>query len=70
MIGTATAIRFDPNGLMSQFTALPLEIYSTTAQSQEEFRVAAAAAIIVLLIMILALNGLAIFIRNKFQRTW
>jgi phosphate ABC transporter permease subunit PstA len=70
MIGTATAIRFDPNGLMSQFTALPLEIYSTTSQSQDEFRVAAAAAIIVLLIMILALNGLAIFIRNKFQRTW
>ena len=70
MIGTATAIRFDPNGLMSQFTALPLEIYSTTSQSREEFRVAAAAAIIVLLVMILALNGLAIFIRNKFQRTW
>jgi phosphate ABC transporter permease subunit PstA len=70
LIGTATTILFDPNGLMSQFTALPLQIYSTTSQSREEFRVAAAAAIIVLLIMILALNGLAIFIRNKFQRTW
>ena len=70
IIGTATAIRFDPNGLMSQFTALPLEIYSTTSQSREDFRVAAAAAIIVLLVMILALNGLAIFIRNKFQRSW
>jgi len=70
MIGTATAIRFDPNGLMSQFTALPLEIYSSTSQPQEAFRVAAAAAIIVLLIMILGLNALAIFIRNKFSRTW
>jgi phosphate transport system permease protein len=70
MIGTATTILFDPNGLMSQFTALPLQIYSTTSQPQEAFRIAAAAAIIVLLIMILALNGLAIFIRNKFQRTW
>jgi len=70
MIGTATAIRFDPNGLMSQFTALPLEIYSTTSQSQEAFRVAASAAIIVLLVMILGLNAVAIYIRNKFQRTW
>ena len=70
MIGTATAIRFDPNGLMSQFTALPLEIYSSTSQSQEAFRTAAAAAIIVLLIMILGLNALAIFIRNKFSRSW
>lgn len=70
LIGTATAIRFDPNGLFSQFTALPLEIYSSTSQSQEAFRTAAAAAIIVLLIMVLALNGLAIVIRNKFQRSW
>ena len=31
---------------------------------------AASAAIIVLLVMILSLNALAIFIRNKFQRTW
>jgi len=70
LIGTATAIRFDPNGLMSQFTALPLEIYSMTSQSQEAFKVAASSAIIVLLVMILGLNALAIFIRNKFQRTW
>jgi len=70
MIGTATAIRFDPNGLMSQFTALPLQIYSETSQSREELRVAASAAIIVLLVMILGLNALAIFIRNKFQRSW
>jgi phosphate transport system permease protein len=70
MIGTATTIRFDPNGLFSQFTALPLQIYSASSQSQEEFRTAAAAAIIVLLVLILGLNALAIFIRNKFQRTW
>lgn len=70
LLGTATAIRFDPNGLMSQFTALPLQIYSTTSESREDFRVAAAAAIIVLLVMVLALNGIAIIIRNKFQRSW
>ncbi len=70
MIGTASTVLFDPNGFMSQFTALPLQIYTMTSQPQEEFRVAAAAAIIVLLVMILALNGLAIYIRNKFQRTW
>lgn len=70
MIGTATALRFDPNGLMSKFTALPLQIYSLTSQSQEDLRVAASAAIIVLLVMILAMNALAIYIRNKFQRSW
>jgi phosphate ABC transporter permease subunit PstA len=70
LIGTAITIQFDPNGLMSQFTALPLQIYNSTSQPQEEFRTAAAAAIVVLLVMILGMNALAIFIRNKFQRSW
>ena len=70
MIGIARRGPLRPQRALSQFTALPIQIYSPTSQSQEAFREAAAAAIIVLLIMILALNGLAIFIRNKFQRTW
>ena len=37
---------------------------------KQSSREAASAAIIVLLVMILGLNGLAIFIRNKFARTW
>jgi phosphate transport system permease protein len=70
IIGLAGTVRFDPSGLTSSVTALPMQIYSLTAQSQEEYQQAASAAIIVLLAMILLLNGLAIFIRNKFQRSW
>ncbi|HEX5860813.1 MAG TPA: phosphate ABC transporter permease PstA [Nocardioides sp.] len=70
LLGVAIGVRFDPNGFLSVFTALPMQIYTTTSQSQEEFQVAAAAAIIVLLAMILGMNALAIFIRNKFQRSW
>jgi phosphate transport system permease protein len=70
VVGLAGSVRFDPSGLMSDVTALPMQIYSLTSQSREEYQTAASAAIIVLLVMILGLNGLAIFIRNKFQRTW
>ena len=70
LLGVATGIRFDPNGILSQFTALPIQIFSMSAMSKDEFHSAAAAAIIVLLVMILALNGLAIYIRNHFQRRW
>jgi phosphate ABC transporter permease subunit PstA len=70
VVGLAGSVRFDPQGLLSEITALPMQIYSLTSQSQEELRVAASAAIIVLLVLILGLNGLAIFIRNKFQKTW
>jgi len=70
LLGVAIGIRFDPNGILSQFTALPIQIFSMTSMSQDEFQTAAAAAIIVLLVMILVLNGLAIYIRNRFQRRW
>jgi phosphate ABC transporter permease subunit PstA len=70
VVGLAGSVRFDPTGVMSEITALPMQIYSLTSQSQEEFQTAASAAIIVLLVMILGLNALAIFIRNKFQKTW
>jgi len=70
VVGLAGAVRFDPQGILSEITALPMQIYSLTSQSQADFQTAASAAIIVLLIMILGLNALAIFIRSKFQRSW
>jgi len=69
LLGVGT-ILFTPNGFLSGFTAMPVQIYGWTSESQEDYKVAAAAAIIVLMVMVLALNGLAIFIRNHFQRRW
>ncbi len=70
LIGLAGSVRFDPAGLNSPITALPIQIYDLTSKSQQEYHEAASAAIILLLVMILGLNALAIFIRNKFQRSW
>jgi len=70
LLGVAVTISFDPNGFMSLFTALPIQIYQMTSNAQPEYHTAAAAAIIVLMAMVLALNGLAIYIRNHFQRRW
>jgi phosphate transport system permease protein len=69
ILGLAT-VRFDPSSIESKVTALPLQIYNLAGQPQEEYEIAASAAIIVLLVMILGMNALAIFIRNKFQRSW
>jgi phosphate transport system permease protein len=69
ILGLAT-VRFDPTGVESKVTALPMQIYNLSSAPQEEFQIAASAAIIVLLVMILGMNALAIYIRNKFQRSW
>ncbi len=70
LLGLAVNPRFDPEGVLSYITALPIQIYRLSSESRAEFQEAASAGIIVLLVMILGLNALAIFIRNKFQRSW
>lgn len=69
MLGMAI-VAWDPSGLFSEVTALPMQIYHLSAMPQEEYATAASAAIIVLLAMILSMNAVAILIRNKFQKSW
>ena len=63
-------VNYDPNGALSGFTTLPIQIFSWSAQPQEAFRQVASAAIIVLLGLLLLMNALAIIIRNRYQRHW
>jgi phosphate transport system permease protein len=63
-------VRFNPDGLNSDFTTLPVQIYSWTRESRPEYLVLAAAASVVLLIILLAMNSVAIYIRNKTQKRW
>ena len=69
LIGAVTFISFDPT-ILGPFTALPIQIYQWVRLPQEQFKLLAAAAIIVLLAIILTLNAFAIYIRNRYQRTW
>jgi phosphate ABC transporter permease subunit PstA len=70
LLGAAVFIRFDPDGLFSGFTTMPVQIFSWAGQPQVEFRELAGAAIIVLLVMLLLMNAVAIIIRNRYQRRW
>ena len=63
-------VRFNPDGLQSSFTALPIQIFQWTTESRDEFKDLAAAASVVLLVILLAMNSIAIYIRNKTQQRW
>jgi len=56
--------------LQGPYTALPLIIFNWARQPSDAFRELSAAAIIVLLLIILLLNGVAIILRNRFERRW
>ena len=67
-VGAAVFISFTPEGLQSQFTAMPIQIYNWIARPQEEFHHIAASGIIVLMSMLLFMNAIAIYLRNRFQK--
>ena len=70
MLGALTFITFNPTGLKSQYTVLPIQIFSYISNAKSDFQPLAAASIMVLLIMLLVLNAAAILLRNKFQKRW
>jgi phosphate transport system permease protein len=70
MLGAATFIAFNPQGLDSQFAALPVQIFDWIKRPQEDFKVLAAAAIVVMLGLLLAMNATAIWLRNRYERKW
>ncbi|EFQ83212.1 phosphate ABC transporter, permease protein PstA [Aeromicrobium marinum DSM 15272] len=70
LLGGLVFVTYDPNGLFSGFTTLPIQIFNWAGQPQLEFQQVASAAIILMLGLLLIMNALAIFIRNRFQNRW
>ncbi|MBI5193089.1 MAG: phosphate ABC transporter permease PstA [Nitrospirae bacterium] len=55
-------------GLFDQFTVLPIQIFNWVSRPQKAFSTNAAAAIIILLILTFTMNGIAVFIRHRYQK--
>ncbi len=68
MIGALSWIASTPDGLRSEFTALPIQIYNWCDEPEEVYRKLAAAGIIVLLGILLPMNALAVGVRAWHQR--
>jgi phosphate transport system permease protein len=70
VIGAAASPRFNPDGLFSSFTALPIQIFTWTQDPNPEFKNAAAGAILVLMALLLMMNSVAIYLRNRYEQKW
>jgi len=67
MIGALLFVPFTPDGPLDRFTVLPIQIFNWASRPQAEFQQNAAAGIIVLLAVLLTMNAVAIFLRNRLQ---
>jgi phosphate transport system permease protein len=69
-LGALTYVNFVPNDPLDRFTAIPIQLFSWVSRPQSEFQQTAAAGIILLLTVLLLMNAVAIYLRNRFERKW
>jgi phosphate transport system permease protein len=67
-IGALTYIPFLPSDVYSPFTVLPIQIFNWVSRPQAAFAENAAAGIVVLLGLLLAINAVAIVLRDRFRQ--
>jgi phosphate transport system permease protein len=70
VVGAGVSLRFNPEGLTSSFTALPIQIFTWTQDANQEFVARAAGAICVLMVILLLMNSVAIWLRNRYEQKW
>lgn len=68
VVGALAYVPFAPKTPMDEFSVLPIQIFNWISRPQHGFITNAAAAIIILLIITFAMNGVAIYLRNKWQK--
>lgn len=68
VIGALVYVPFIPEGPNDQFTTLPIQVFNWVSRPQAGFIINAAAGIIILLLITFLLNGIAIYIRNKWYK--
>lgn len=70
MIGMRAFVATPPDSLTAPATVLPVQIFLWSDEIDRGFVERTSAAIIVLLLFLLVMNGLAIYLRNRFEKTW
>ena len=70
MIGMRAFVASPPEGFTSPATVLPVQIFLWSDEIDRGFVERTSAAIIILLLFLLVMNGLAIYLRNRFEKKW
>jgi phosphate transport system permease protein len=70
MIGMRAFVATPPAGFSEPASVLPVQIFLWSDEVSRGFVEKTSAAIIVLLVFLLAMNGIAIYLRNRFEQRW
>jgi len=71
LVGATVFVTFDPTPLGDNgYSALPVQIFQYATRPQADFQTLAAAGIILMLVVLLAMNSVAIWLRNRYEQRW
>ena len=70
LIGMNAFITAPPAGVLEASTALPTQIFIWADSPERGFVSRTSAAILVLLMFLIVMNSIAIFLRQRLERTW
>jgi len=68
LLGALSFVTFNPTGLDSPFTIMPLTIFKYASDSREEFQILASAGSLILMAVLFTLNLIAILLRDLATR--
>src|SRR5690606_13623108 len=70
LIGMRAFVAQPPGGFTDNATVLPMQIFLWSDEIDRGFVERTSAGIIVLLVFLQLMNGLAIYLRNRFEKRW
>jgi phosphate transport system permease protein len=73
VVGAATVVAFNPSGVNDFFTAMPIQIFdwiTRPSNDVNDYAPLAAAGILLLMILLLLMNSVAIWLRNRYEQKW
>jgi phosphate transport system permease protein len=73
VVGAATVVAFNPSGVNDLFTAMPIQIFdwiTRPSNDVNDYAPLAAAGILLLMILLLLMNSVAIWLRNRYEQRW
>jgi phosphate transport system permease protein len=70
LVGATIFLTREPSLFREGWTALPVQIFEWAGQAQPELRELAAAGVLIMVVLVLLMNSLAIWLRNRFEQKW
>ncbi|MDQ3572915.1 MAG: phosphate ABC transporter permease PstA [Actinomycetota bacterium] len=70
LVGATVFVTFDPEPLDGNYSALPVQIFQYATRPQDDFQTLAAAGIMLMLVVLIAMNSVAIWLRNRYEQKW